>query len=95
MADFIITIRPEPDASRDVGWLNRYQVPAIALPVMQAKKQPFNLPDAASFQAIILLAVMPLQRLQIYPNMCHCGHCRCMRWDEALHWLPVRLGLIR
>jgi uroporphyrinogen-III synthase len=53
MADFIITIRPEPDASRDVGWLNRYQVPAIALPVMQAKKQPFNLPDAASFQAII------------------------------------------
>ena len=53
MADFIITIRPEPDASRDVGWLNRYQVPALALPVMQAKQQPFNLPDAALFQAII------------------------------------------
>ena len=53
MADFIITIRPEPDASRDVGWLNRYQVPAIALLVMQAKQQPFNLPDVALFQAII------------------------------------------
>ena len=53
MANFIITIRPEPDASRDVGWLNRYQVPAVALPVMQAKQQPFKLPDATLFQAII------------------------------------------
>ena len=53
MADFIITIRPEPDASRDVDWLQRYQVPAMAVPVMHVKKQPFSLPDAAFFQAII------------------------------------------
>jgi len=53
MADFIITIRPEPDASRDVYWLQRYQVPAIAVPVMHAEQQPFSLPDAALFQAII------------------------------------------
>ena len=53
MVDFIITIRPEPDASRDVGWLRRYQVPAIAVPVMRVAKQSFDLPDALSFQAII------------------------------------------
>ena len=39
MADFIITIRPEPDASRDVDWLQRYQVPAMAVPVMHAEQQ--------------------------------------------------------
>ena len=27
-------IRPQPDADRDVGWLNRYGVPALASPVM-------------------------------------------------------------
>ena len=53
MADLIITIRPEPDASRDVDWLQRYKVPAMAVPVMYAKQQPFNLPDASLFQAII------------------------------------------
>ena len=53
MADLIITIRPEPDASRDVDWLQRYKVPAMAVPVMHAKQQPFNLPDASLFQAII------------------------------------------
>ena len=53
MADFIITIRPEPDASRDVDWLQRYKVPAMAVPVIRAEQQPFNLPDAAVFQAII------------------------------------------
>ena len=41
MADFIIIIRPEPDASRDVAWFKRYQVPAIAVPVMQVEKRPF------------------------------------------------------
>ena len=54
MADFIITIRPEPDASRDVDWLRRYQVPAMAVPVMRAEQQPFDLPDTPPFQAIIL-----------------------------------------
>ena len=53
MADFIITIRPEPDASRDVDWLRRYQVPAMAVPVMRAEQQSFDLPDTPPFQAII------------------------------------------
>ena len=53
MADLIIIIRPEPDASRDVEWLQRYKVPAMAVPVMYAKQQPFNLPDVSLFQAII------------------------------------------
>jgi uroporphyrinogen-III synthase len=53
MADFIITIRPEPDASRDVDWLRRYHVPAIAVPVMRAEQQSFDLPDTPPFQAII------------------------------------------
>ena len=53
MADFIITIRPEPDASRDVEWLSRYQVPAIAFPVMRAEQQSFELPGTPPFQAII------------------------------------------
>ena len=53
MADFIIIIRPEPDASRDVAWLKRYQVPAIAVPVMQSEKLPFDLSDMAALQAVI------------------------------------------
>ena len=53
MADFIITIRPEPDASRDVDWLRRYQVPAMAVPVMRAEQQSFDLSDTPPFQAII------------------------------------------
>ena len=53
MADFIITIRPEPDASLDVDWLRRYQVPALAVPVMRAEQQSFDLPDSPSLQAII------------------------------------------
>ena len=53
MADFIITIRPEPDASRDADWLSRYQVPAMAVPVMRAEQQPFDLTDSPPFQAIV------------------------------------------
>ena len=53
MPEFIITIRPEPDAARDVNWLQRYKVPAMAVPVMHPEQQPFDIPDAASFQAII------------------------------------------
>lgn len=53
MADFIIIIRAEPDASRDVAWLKRYEVPAIAVPVMQMVTQPFALSDAPSLQAIV------------------------------------------
>ena len=53
MADFIITIRPEPDASRDVEWLSRYQVPAMAVPVMRAEQLSFDLSGTPPFQAII------------------------------------------
>lgn len=53
MADFIITIRPEPDSSRDVDWLQRYKVPAMSVPVMHVEQKSFNLPDTALFQAII------------------------------------------
>ena len=34
MAKFTLIIRPQPDADRDVGWLNRYGVPALANPMM-------------------------------------------------------------
>ncbi|MDB9890989.1 uroporphyrinogen-III synthase [Alphaproteobacteria bacterium] len=34
MAKFTLIIRPQPDSDRDVGWLNRYGVPALASPVM-------------------------------------------------------------
>ena len=54
MADFIIIIRPEPDAIRDVAWLKRYQVPAIAVPVMQAEKLPFDLSDMAALQLSLI-----------------------------------------
>jgi uroporphyrinogen-III synthase len=53
MADFIIIIRPEPDASRDVAWLKRYQVPAIAVPVMKAATRPFELSNIGVLQAVI------------------------------------------
>ena len=53
MAEFIIIIRPEPDASRDVMWLDRYKVPAIGAPVMHAAPHRMDVPDPSSFQAII------------------------------------------
>ena len=53
MADFIIVIRPEPDASRDVEWLCRYKVPAMAVPVMRAEQQTFDLPNTSPLQAIV------------------------------------------
>ena len=53
MADFIIIIRAEPDASKDVAWLRRHQVPAIAVPVMHAESRPFSLSDVSPFQAIV------------------------------------------
>lgn len=77
MADFIITIRPEPDASRDVDWLQRYQVPAMAVPVMHAEQQPFSLPDAAFFQAIIFTSRHAVTALANLSK------------DESLRSLPV------
>ena len=77
MADFIITIRPEPDASRDVDWLQRYQVPAMAVPVMHAEQQPFSLPDVAFFQAIIFTSRHAVTALANLSK------------DESLRSLPV------
>ena len=81
MADFIITIRPEPDASRDVDWLQRYQVPAMAVPVMRAEQQPFSLPDAAFFQAIIFTsrhAVTAIQGIAGSAEMATLGALRSL-----------------
>ena len=45
MAKFTLIIRPQPDADRDVGWLNRYGVPTLASPVMIGA--PFSSPSLA------------------------------------------------
>ena len=36
MTKFTLIIRPQPDSDRDVCWLNRYGVPALASPVMSS-----------------------------------------------------------
>ena len=36
MAKFTLDIRPQPDADRDVDWLNRFGVQAVASPVMSS-----------------------------------------------------------
>ena len=56
MADFIITIRPEPDASLDVDWLRRYQVLAMAAPVIRVEQQSFDLPIRRRFKPLFLPA---------------------------------------
>ena len=85
MADFIITIRPEPDASRDVDWLRRHQVPAMAVPVMSAKQQSFDLPDTPPFQAIIftsrhavaaIAGINGIASIDRWPRLGRCGHYR-------------------
>ena len=58
MAKFTLIIRPQPDADRDVGWLNRYGVPALASPVMIAEPVlsasfPHDLGNPADFTGII------------------------------------------
>ena len=45
MAKFTLVIRPQPDADRDVDWLNRYDVQALASPVMSSA--PVLLPSSA------------------------------------------------
>ena len=80
MADFIITIRPEPDASHDVEWLRRYQVPAIAVPVMRAEQQLYDLPDAPPFQAIIFTSRRAIAAIASIDKMSTL---------EALRSLPV------
>ena len=58
MAKFTLIIRPQPDADRDVGWLNRYGVPALASPVMigapvLAASLAHDLGNPADFTGII------------------------------------------
>ena len=58
MAKFTLIIRPQPDADRDVGWLNRYGVPALASPVMigapvSSPSLAHDLGNPANFTGII------------------------------------------
>ena len=81
MADFIITIRPEPDASRDADWLRRYQVPAMAVPVMRVEHQTFALPDSPPFQAIVFTsrhAVTAIQGIAGIAEMATLGALRSL-----------------
>ena len=58
MAKLTLIIRPQPDADRDVDWLNRYGVPALASPVMSgvpvlSASLAHNLGNPADFTGII------------------------------------------
>ena len=78
MAEFIAVIRPEPDASRDVKWLSRYNVPALAVPVMYPRLEKVIWPKNTSFQAIVFTsryavmaiaksyAISSMRTLQVY-----------------------------
>jgi len=54
MAKKILIIRPQPDADRDVAFLRRYGVPALASPSMQRMHQTHEFPDLVNFSGIIL-----------------------------------------
>ena len=58
IAKFTLIIRPQPDADRDVGWLNRYGVPALASPVtigapVSSPSLMHDLSNPADFTGII------------------------------------------
>ena len=58
MAKFTLVIRPQPDADRDVDWLNRYGVQALASPVMSSvpvlpPSSAHDLGNPADFTGII------------------------------------------
>jgi uroporphyrinogen-III synthase len=58
MAKFTLIIRPQPDADRDVSWLNRYGVPALASPAMigapvSSPSLAHDLGNPANFTGII------------------------------------------
>ena len=58
MAKFTLVIRPQPDADRDVDWLNRYGVQALASPVMSGvpvlpPSSAHDLGNPADFTGII------------------------------------------
>ena len=54
MAKMTLIIRPQPDADRDVAFLRRYGVPALASPSMQRMHQTHEFPDLVNFSGIIL-----------------------------------------
>jgi uroporphyrinogen-III synthase len=53
MAKSTLIIRPQPDADRDVLWLKRYGVPALASPVMRGTALAHALPDPAGYDGVI------------------------------------------
>lgn len=53
MAKSTLIIRPQPDADRDVLWLQRYGVPALASPVMRSTALVHDLPDPAGYDGVI------------------------------------------
>lgn len=53
MAKSTLIIRPQPDADRDVLWLQRYGVPALASPVMRGTALAHDLPDPAGYDGVI------------------------------------------
>ncbi|NDG36807.1 MAG: hypothetical protein EBY34_03615 [Alphaproteobacteria bacterium] len=53
MAKSTLIIRPQPDADRDVLWLQRYGVPALASPVMRGTALVHDLPDPAGYDGVI------------------------------------------
>jgi uroporphyrinogen-III synthase len=53
MADYTLVIRPQPDADRDVAWLRRYRVPALASPVMQGTHLKTEMPNPDGFGGVV------------------------------------------
>ncbi len=53
MADYTLVIRPQPDADRDVAWLHRYRVPALASPAMQGTRLNAEMPNPDGFGGVI------------------------------------------
>ena len=54
MAKMTLIIRPQPDADRDVAFLKRYGVPALASPSMKRTYQKYEMPESIHFSGIVL-----------------------------------------
>ena len=68
MTDTTLIIRPQPDADRDVACLARYEVPAVAVPVMQTAAMPVTWPDPGRFQGIVLTSRHAVDQLHAAPD---------------------------
>ena len=68
MNDKTLIIRPQPDADRDVACLERYQVPAAAIPVMRGITMQVTWPDPGQFQGIVLTSRHAVDRLPTSPD---------------------------